>query len=121
MTFVQRHVLPRRIPDGKLPPAVLVKWDIEGAEYHVMEHVLSSPHSGQVVCALGTGYVEWHPHMAKQYGFSEARIAELQRRWAQVARKQRCVAGLQEMDDETYYLDKAPLPPLTGRAPWSAL
>jgi hypothetical protein len=79
--------------------------DIEGAEYDVVPHLLAHG----AMCKLDEAMVEWHqrkvPGVSSEFpGY----VADF------LARAKRCPCSFGAFDDETYALDRRPLPTLRG-------
>lgn len=84
-------------PSPGVQPAVVVKLDIEGAEYKVVPHLLER----DVLCNLSMAFVEFHPHFFKHEKVARRRAV----RWGQKINHLRlrgCSVRSVRLDDETY-------------------
>lgn len=92
---------------NSLPPTpaspharIVMKVDVEGAEYNIMPHLVASP----AKCAVDLMFLEWHPSPVP----SKKEIAV--RRATEQALKSCPKTVISDIDDETFLYDGKPLP-----------
>jgi len=79
---------------------IVMKVDVEGAEYNIMPHLMASP----AKCAVDLMFLEWHPSPVP----SKKEIAV--RRTTEQALKSCPKTLISDIDDETFLYDGKPLP-----------
>ena len=86
---------------GKQIP-VLMKMDIEGAEYGVLEKMSTN---GQL-CKVSASFIEWHPHMALK-GINATKINQFVKLFGEI---NQCNARIISLDDESYQTNMTDIP-----------
>ena len=125
-TWIQAHVEQRRLPPaatGWLPPAVVVKMDVEGAEFAIVPRLLQE----RALCAVNFISFEWHtthkflplhfvasPQNITVRTASEAgeRKRALKAALSALSAESGCASHFEHatVDDESYFDDGVPLP-----------
>lgn len=118
--FIDRHVIDRRLPlkaDTDKPPAVVIKMDVEGAEFDVLNAMIDR---GVLCRGVSMLTLEWHttlkflPIPTKSFGVLQTpRQAEDARARTQqrmdVRDRTNCSFQYTMLDDESYAYDQAPI------------
>lgn len=97
-SFFEKLVM--SIPNKDIP--ILMKMDIEGAEYGVLEKMSSN---GQL-CKISASFIEWHPRMS----FSRVqadKIFELIKLFGEI---NQCKSRILSLDDESYQTNVTDIP-----------
>ena len=120
--FIRNHVAPRKYyqQGGNSTGKVVVKMDIEGAEFAVLSALLSSG----VLCSLDVIYTEFHNHMSpgllRSLSTPERPIQYSHILQMIVDASTICKTRIERLDDESYGRDtilKNPLPLYKGAPP----
>lgn len=112
--FVREEISERIYPpakEGDLPPAVVMKLDIEGSEYEVLAHMLMT----QTLCTkhIDKIFLEWHLHFfdSNRTQYKSGKIMQDSLEVLMGMDPVHCTpTELVNMDDEQYVDDKKPLP-----------
>jgi len=121
--FVDHHVIGRRLPikvDQDKPPAVVVKMDVEGAEFDILDAMVDR----DVLCrdrGVSMLTLEWHtkdkflPISTKRFGVirtahqAEEERSRIQQRLSTLRDRSNCSFQYTMLDDESYAYDQVPI------------
>mmetsp|Transcript_13223 Transcript_13223/g.28143 ORF Transcript_13223/g.28143 Transcript_13223/m.28143 type:complete len:308 (+) Transcript_13223:301-1224(+) len=101
--WLWRHVHYRRVPEKKLPsdvpPAVVMKMDIEGSEFKVLPRLIFTG----ALCQITAATVEFHEHKCQALNSCRQQASLLRQMMALGVNASGCaLRELSELDDETY-------------------